>query len=280
MFKRMQKEVYRNADLAGKIVNADSDMSFAGIVSGNNNGEVWVDSLTLPTIALVWSEYLQCFQWMGSHAGSLLSIDLGELLNITLPEFCKEKGLDYVEYACDLTEWYPVIHNALPQRNVMENWQMIYKQPTELGFTDFSPEMPYGYKLQKIDAGFLHAIANGNTVTNPEFLLDKLIPCWKEPGNYLRLGNGYAAICESEIASVAVTDSRYQDICSIGVETQEKHRRKGLSGILAQMLICELSKQQLKVWWDCMECNTASQKTAQKAGLSFDHKYKVCWYNV
>ena len=117
----MHKAVNRNADLACKIVHADSDMSFAGIVSGNNNGEVWVDSLSSPSLALVWSEHLQCFQWMGSHTCRFHEIDLYDFLNVSIPEFVNTKGLDYVEYACDQKEWYPIIRNALPNRNVWED---------------------------------------------------------------------------------------------------------------------------------------------------------------
>ncbi len=275
----MHKAVNRNADLACKIVHADSDMSFAGIVSGNNNGEVWVDSLSSPSLALVWSEHLQCFQWMGSHTCRFHEIDLYDFLNLSIPEFVNTKGLDYVEYACDQIEWYPIIRNALPNRNVWEDWQLVYKTPKEFKPDNASAELAHGYELHQIDDAFLRMIDAGDHIKNGDFLFDKLIPCWGEPGNYLRLGNGYAAICDDEIASIAMTDTRYMDICSIGVETLKSHQRKGLSGTLAQVLVSDLHQQRLVAWWDCMECNRASQKTAQRSGLEFDHRYKVCWYN-
>lgn len=34
----------RNEWLANKLVNANSDMIFAGVVVGNNPGEVWVEN--------------------------------------------------------------------------------------------------------------------------------------------------------------------------------------------------------------------------------------------
>ena len=274
----MYKVMRRDADLASKIICAGSDMSFAGIVCGSNSGEVWVDSLESPAIAMVWSEHLQCFQWMGSPAGCFPATGLDDFMNDEIPAFAMEKGLDYVEYACDNAQWYTFVLNALPKYSIEESWQLVYKWPLDVNTSDPFAELPSGYQMHRIDAGFLHAIAGGSKVNNPGFLLDMLIPCWGDQNDFLRLGNGYVAMHEGDIVSVAFTDSRYLDTCTIGVETMEQHRKKGLSSTLAKALIRDLRGQHMNVWWDCMECNTASQKTAEKAGLVFDHRYKVCSY--
>lgn len=94
------------------------------------------------------------------------------------------------------------------------------------------------------------------------------------------MGNGYAAVNEEKIVSLVITSSLYDNTVSMSVETLEQHRRKGLAGTLAKMLLKELYYKGHSIWWDCMDSNIASQKTAESAGLILDHKYKVCWFNI
>ena len=49
----------RNQDIADKIVNPNSDMMYAGVVSGNNVGMMWADDIFDPAFCVVWSEHLK-----------------------------------------------------------------------------------------------------------------------------------------------------------------------------------------------------------------------------
>ncbi|BAH41933.1 GNAT family N-acetyltransferase [Brevibacillus sp. RS1.1] len=73
--------------------------------------------------------------------------------------------------------------------------------------------------------------------------------------------------------------SSRQSTHAIGVETLEPYRQKGLSSTLAYQLKNRLHQEAATVWWDCMDSNIASQKTAEKAGLHLSHRYEIAWFS-
>jgi GNAT superfamily N-acetyltransferase len=274
----MYEVINRDKGLANKIIQSYSDMMFAGVVAGNNAGRVWVDSLKNPASAIVWSDGLQCFQFMGRETNQIFNQELKAFIEDTIIGFLKDNSLDFFEFSADTEEWYPFIYNALSDREIKQNWQYVYK-------SEASPQasskviIPESYCLHQIDAKFIFSVRNKDTVSNPEFLIDYIEQFWGSVEKYLNLGYGYAAVAEGKIASFAITSFLYDTTFSIGVETLEQHRRKGLASTLVNILLKELYSKGFKIWWDCMDSNIASQKTAQSTGLVLDHKYKVCWFN-
>jgi RimJ/RimL family protein N-acetyltransferase len=114
---------------------------------------------------------------------------------------------------------------------------------------------------------------------NTDFVIQYIEQYWGIVENYLGKGYGYVALTEDdEAVSIAVSSAVYQSTHAIGVETLEDYRRKGLSSSLVTLLVDKLKEKNIAVWWDCMESNIASQKTAEKAGLVRSHTYKVNWF--
>ncbi|QDM43934.1 GNAT family N-acetyltransferase [Paenibacillus thiaminolyticus] len=61
--------------------------------------------------------------------------------------------------------------------------------------------------------------------------------------------------------------------------TKENNQRQGLSTSLVKLLLHKFNEKQIIAWWECMESNIASQKTAEKAGLCKTHRYKINWFS-
>ncbi len=264
-------------NLAGKLLHEHSDMMFAGVVAGNNSGRVWVDDPADPGLAIVWSDGLQDFYFMGScidstNIGQLKSFIDGPLIN-----FLKAKRLNYFEFSSDREELYPDIFKILSDREIESNLQFVYKSKPG-SQRDGSITFPESYYLHYIDRSFISSITNDLTVKNPEFLIEYINQFWGSKENFLNLGYGTAAVYENEIVSFTITSALYRQTFSLGVETLKQHRRKGLAAALAKVLQETLYAKGFSVWWDCMDTNTASQKTAESTGLIFDHNYKVCWF--
>ena len=136
------------------------------------------------------------------------------------------------------------------------------------------------YCLHCIDENFIGSIKNNTLVSNPEFLVDYIKDFWNSVEKYLSLGYGYAATCENKIVSFSITSFSYKNIFAIGIETLEPYRRNGLASTLTKILLKTLYGKGYDVWWDCMESNIASQMTAKSAGLVFDHKYRLCGFDI
>ncbi len=274
----MHETLKRGKDLANKIIHSNSDMMFAGVVAGNNAGRVWVDNLESPSSAIVWSDGLGCFQFMGCETGQVFTNELKAFVENTLIQFLKEKNLDFFEFSADRIEWYPLIYNALSDREIKEDWQNVYKSNANSQGND-KAILPEPYCLHQVDQNFILSIRNEKMISNPDFLIDYIEQFWGSVESYLSLGYGYGAVDDEKIVSFGITSFLYDKTFSIGVETLEQHRRKGLAGTLVNILLKDLYSKNYTVWWDCMHSNIASQKTAESADLVLDHKYKVCWFN-
>ena len=97
---------------------------------------------------------------------------------------------------------------------------------------------------------------------------------------FLEFGKGFVATQGNNICSIALTRFLYNDVHSIGTETYDPHKKKGLSTFLSMTLFNCIVSHGADIWWDCMESNIASQKTALKTGLIFDYEYEIAWFNL
>lgn len=262
--------------LANKIVNLHSNRSFAGVVAGNNVGDIWVNDLTSPTFAIVWSEYLGGFQFMGKSFENINTVGLCDFVDSSILYFLKSKGLDFFEFSCDSEDWLPFVLNSLSNRLVKSEEQYVYYLCKGFNY-DSNIMLPEGYRNIEVDTDFIN---NGShNIRNIEVLLNEIDKSWGSTSMFLQFAKGFISVYNDEICSFALTHFRYIDTYSIGVETFTPHKQKGLSSSLVDLLIKHILGQNGSVWWDCMESNIASQKTAQKVGLTLDHKYQICWFN-
>jgi GNAT superfamily N-acetyltransferase len=266
-----------NKELGKSIVKNYSDMSFACIVAGNNPGRIWVDDLENPASALVWSDGLECFQFMGSHTNRAFIDGFRPFFDTSVLDFLKGKNLNTFEYAADTEEWYPVIRRMFSDYEIKEDWQYVYRSDKNtLKEEEFV--LSDSYHLHRVDRSLFKGLDIDLKITNQEFLINYIGQFWGSVNNYLELGNGFMIANDDKIVSFALSSGLYENTVTVGVETLLEHRRKGLAGIVVKALLKELYAMNYTVWWDCMESNIASQKTVESAGLKIDHKYKVCWF--
>ncbi len=273
----MYELIKRNHALASKLIQSNSDMMFYGVLVGNNSGRVWVDNPETPSLALVWSDGLESFQFMGCDSSHVFDKDLKIFIEATIMSFLSEKEINYFEFSADSEALFHSIYKALSNKEINESWQLVYK--SALNPKANNAALPKPYKLHKLDEKFILSITNAKAVSNPEFLIEYIEHFWGSIENYLNLGYGYGAVIDGEIVSFGITSFLYDKTFSLGVETLEQHRRKGLASSLTSILLRDLYSGSNNIWWDCMESNIPSQKTAEGVGLSFSHKYKVSWFN-
>jgi RimJ/RimL family protein N-acetyltransferase len=274
----MYEIVNRDKKLADKLIHTYSDMMFSGVVAGNNAGKVWVDDLDNPDSAIVWSDGLQCFQFMGCFANQKFNDELNSFINGAIISFLKERDLNYFEYSSDVEEWYPIIRNALADRDIKEDWQYVYRSKLRPR-KETEEKLTEPYCFYWLDEDIVSSVRKGKMVSNPEFLINYIEQFWGSADNYLKKGCGVLAITDDKAVSFVLTSFLFRDTFSIGVETLEQHRKKGLAGALTKILLKKLCDEGYKIWWDCMKSNIPSQKTAESADLVRNHEYKVCWFN-
>ena len=270
------KPEFRKQPFIDKIINEESDISFAAVAAGNNVGEVWVDDLLIPSFAIVWSEYLGGFSFMGTSYNNIDSIRVSDFIEDTVTPFLKNKGINSFEFSCDNESWLPHILNCLSDHSIESEEQFVYGLDENFVNNKLSL-LTSEYNYIEITPDIL--IEGNNELRNVELLQSEINKAWYSIDMFLRNGKGFVAIKDNEICSFALTHFRYNNTYSVGVETFDPHKQKGLSNTLTKLLINCICEHNGNIWWDCMESNIASQKTAQKAGLLFRYKYKVCWFD-
>ena len=267
----------RSQLLADMIVNKNSDMMYAGVVSGNNTGVVWADDISNPAFCVVWSEHLGGFHFMGDSYSQVCKPELLEFINNTIIPFLTDKGISYCEFSCDSREWIPFIMDVLSAYKINNGKQFVYKLPDKKNINRAIP-CPSGYDIFEISAPFVSD--NLMSLDNHETIIDDIEKTWESMDRFIKLGKGYTAIQDNRVCGFTTTHFRYKDVYCIGTETFEPHKQKGLSSFLSMSLISEIVNQGASVWWDCMKDNIASQRTAAKVGLSFDHEYDIFWFDI
>ena len=267
----------RNQSLADKIIKENSDMMYAGIVSGNNVGEIWADDIFNPNFCMVWSEYLEGFHFMGNCCDH---IDTGELLVFienTIIQFLKSKDIRYFEFSCDTKTWMPIICEMFSNHDLGKGKQYVYKSAHK-GKLNSHIMLPAGYDVLEI--GKIFVDNKFELMENYKAIQSDIIKVWGSIAKFLKFGKGFIAIQDNGICSFTLTRYLYKDIYSIGTETYAPHQRKGLSAYLSMILFNHIINRGANIWWDCMESNVASQKTAQKTGLIFDNEYEIAWFDL
>lgn len=274
----------RNVALASKLVSNGSHITYAGVVAGHNPGEVWVDHLENPSSALVWSNGLECFQFMGRENNESFNQNLAPFIKETIISFLNGKGINFFEFAADNIEWYPVIYQALANEKLDESWQYVYKATNKGSIEspkvyplEYPVAMPQNFEAIPINQELISPLGKRG-IENQDFLINYLKRYWETVENYLSSGYGYVALSQNKIVSIAVSTAQYESANEIGVETLKKYRNRGLSSSLVKMLLKTYYEKGIDPFWDCSDDNLASQKTIEKSGLVRAHQYKVNWF--
>ena len=267
----------RNHNLADKIVRPNSDIMYAGIVSGNNVGVVWADDVFCPVFCIIWSEHLKGFHFMGRDYKHVNKEDLKKFIDSTLIPFLRNINLRDFEFSCDSPELIPFVCDIFLDFDLKRYKQYVYKLEK---VKDINNEIvaPVGYEVYNINEDFIYNKLKN--IKNPEVVQSDIDENWGSVSNFIKHGKGFIAAKDNMICSLVMTRFLYNGTHCIGTETFASHKNKGLASALAVSIFNGIVKDGGSIWWDCSADNIASQKTACKAGLVFSHEYEVFWFKL
>ncbi|BBH18906.1 hypothetical protein Back11_02510 [Paenibacillus baekrokdamisoli] len=122
------------------------------------------------------------------------------------------------------------------------------------------------FRAVEIDETFIFELHKGE-MKNADFMINYIEQYLGTLNIFLGKGYGYVAL------------TKFNSTHAIGVETLEDYKRQGLSSSLVNLLLKKFNEKNIASWWDCIESNIASQKTAEKAGLIKANHYKINGFN-
>jgi len=126
-------------------------------------------------------------------------------------------------------------------------------------------KLPEGYEIKEIDKDLLSGISG------------KIVPSlfWHDLDSFLQKGKGYCITYGGDIASWAFSASVGGREIDIGIETNERYKRKGLGLIAAERMVQYCIEQGIKPVWACHSQNTASMKMSEKLGFILESECSV-----
>lgn len=255
------------------ILYSDSP-SYSGILAGECKGDVWVDNIDEPKLALVYSAAVGGFSIMGNPDDLSVYDNLIDFLKEELfPKF-KKNGTNSFEFSFECEESKEYILNKFSNEDICKEDEYFYRKNESVEVMDVNP-----YKVVQVNSEFIKDLKSGK-YDNPEFLSEKILESWDNFESFLNRSVAFVTILDSTITAAIVGTARYHNIIPVDIETIKEHRKKGLASAITQNFINECIKRELIIQWNCVETNTASRKSVEKAGFTLIKKEPFYWFEI
>lgn len=125
--------------------------------------------------------------------------------------------------------------------------------------------------IKRIDKAMLY----GGEIQNVQGVIDETAQMWGSSERFLTNAFGYCAIKDGSIAAWCTSEYLSKSSCGIGVETYEPYQRNGVAKAMASKMLNYCKAVGKTPYWDCWKNNTASAKTAERAGFEKLADYEI-----
>ncbi len=258
-----------------KVVN-DNCPSFSGIVAGICKGNLWVDNMEDPNIAIAYSWAVGSFAFLGEIKSSEEYRNVEGFINTELFPMLKEKGIDYFEFSIENDNLKEQILRMFVNKEIEQEKEYSYRMSERIQ----ELSLPEGYTLHKVDEQLWNLINEGNSIGNGSFLTERILESWESFDDFLKRSVAFCIMYSDKIVSLIVGTGNFNDNIAIDIETDELHRNKGLGFILTGKFVNECASRGMAAQWDCVESNPQSKKLAEKAKFQFLKQSEVYWFGI
>ncbi len=108
----------------------------------------------------------------------------------------------------------------------------------------------------------------------------KISTFWDSHLSFFRSGICYAALEDSNLASICISGFVADRTHVIDIETQQAFQRRGYAYVVGRAFVDECSRTGLAPHWDCMDDNIASIALAEKLGFALDRSYSLYSFSL
>lgn len=248
--------------------------SFSGILAGESAGEVWVDNPEHPTIAMVYSNAVGGFSFMGEPEDKSVYGELRCFFENELFDELKSKGIHEFEFSVESKETEGWILELFSDKKLEQEEEYFYQKSDECDLLTLDE-----YEIVKIDSGFI-AKLRADEYGDSEMLRKRLMGSWHTYEQFSTRSIGFAALKDQSIASIIIGTARYQNVIPIDIITNKDHRKKGLATYLTHCFVNECVQNGLIAQWNCVDSNKASRNTADKVGFRLLKKKSFYWFDI
>lgn len=250
--------------------------SFSGIASQECKGELWVDQIQEPRIAIAGSYAVGGYAILGTQLTTEELMEFKVFLENELFDHLRESGHECFEFSIEGEGIRSRILDMFQDKSIETETEYSFRVNK---IPDSKPVIPSEYQIKKIDSIFWDMMMNG-AYDNEDFLKTRLLESWHSFEEFKSKSIAYCTLFEDRIVAVIVGTASFNKVIAIDIETEELHRRKGLAYAMAVEFIADCLKNNYIPQWDCVESNPSSYNMARKLGFEKITENTVYWFNL
>ena len=257
------------------VINDDCP-SFSGIVAGECKGNLWVDDIVNPKIAIAESYVVGSFAFLGTINNEDEYIKLKNCVRNDIFVFLRQKGKDYFEYSVESDGLKPYVQRMFEDKILQSEKEYSFRSSDYVNSKYLIPDK---FEIQRVDSNFWEKVANGD-FNNESFLSKRILESWGGFGNFEKNSVGFCITYLNSIVAVIVGTARFKNIIPIDIETIDEFKHKGLGYSLTIEFVNECVRRNLIAQWDCVESNPISRRLSEKAGFKLFRENEVYWFQI
>ena len=235
------------------------------IIKGNAQGEVYVDNINDPKVAVVWDNVGEILIGGDSSDGVInRSID-DTIKNVIIPKINKSEvqiskiGVSYTDNFKDKLE----VLKDYPSNDVVKN---IYKF-NKLKINPLSI-VPRKFELAEINENILR----NKKLEHLNKLKNWINSFWDSEEEFLEKGLGYCLVKDNVIVSFCIAAYTYDEKVEFVLKTSEIFRGRGFGKSVAAACVEKAVKSGKQVEWQCDNDNIPATRLADCLGFELDFK--------
>lgn len=250
------------------------NLEIDSVISGYNPGWIFVDNIDSPRTAMIWSQGIEGFYFIGDENNEDFNRYINEYIDSTIKKRSKAQGLKSFEFSGTSPAWDGTFKQIFSNRDMLMSKQFVYKNTLD---------MHNQYPMDKLKDNYVIRIVNKELLENENYKLSlvksSILSWWDSIEDYYKYGLGVCITDNDEAVCSCVTSFRAGDTIESHIITAKDYRRKGLATLAVGKFIREAKKSGFNLYWDCMEKNYGSRALAEKHNYNKAFEYKLYEFN-
>lgn len=235
------------------------------IIKGNAQGEIYVDNIKAPKVAIVWNNVGDVLIG-GDSSDEVANRSIDDLIkNVFIPQVIK-LGIEVSRIEISYTENFEGKLKVLKDKASKDVVRNVYKF-NKLKVNPLSV-IPRKFELVEIHENVLR----NNKLEHLEKLKGWINTFWNSEEEFLKSGIGYCLVKDNVIVSFCISAYTYDDKVEFVLKTSEIFRGRGFGKSVASACVEKAVKSGKQVEWQCDNDNVPATRLADSLGFEIDFR--------
>lgn len=234
-------------------------------------GVVFVDNITLPRIAIVYSQGMAGFYLLGEVEDKEYFNSIKNKIFFIISLFAKNIGLESIEISAESSEGNKRIEELFDNSSLKYEYQLVHETCYLEKRIEETGDFEILFVTRELDL---------DQFINKEFFMKEIKRFWGNIDKFYEFGQSTILVKDNMILSICYTGSIYRKRQTMGIITHGDYQGNEYAYKVGYVLIRKLRKDGILPYWDCMKDNTSSLNLAEKLGFIITNKYRCYWINI